>query len=143
MLNKKIFFRLVLVSMVFSVPVSYGLFEIYKSSADIALSTFHIINFLIYFIALFIGIIIVLPKTAVEDAGESGDSQREAGTVKWFNGSKGFGFITMDDGEEVFVHFRSIRGEGRRFLNDGQRVEFDLAQGAKGPQAEDVVVIGK
>jgi CspA family cold shock protein len=66
------------------------------------------------------------------------DSSREQGQVKWFNISKGFGFITKDDGEEIFVHFRSIRGEGRRGLRDGQRVSFVVAQSDKGPQAEDV-----
>jgi cold shock protein len=68
----------------------------------------------------------------------TGDTPREQGKVKWFNISKGFGFITKDDGEEIFVHFRSIRGEGRRGLRDGQRVSFIVAQSDKGPQAEDV-----
>jgi len=66
------------------------------------------------------------------------DSARETGQVKWFNVSKGFGFITKDDGEEIFVHFRSIRGEGRRGLRNGQRVSFVVAESDKGPQAEDV-----
>jgi cold shock protein len=69
----------------------------------------------------------------------AGGSTREHGTVKWFNISKGFGFIVKDDGEEIFVHFRSIRGEGRRGLRDGQSVSFVVAQSDKGPQAEDVV----
>ena len=68
-----------------------------------------------------------------------GDATREHGTVKWFNVTKGFGFIVKDDGEEIFVHFRSIRGEGRRGLRDGQSVSFIVAQSDKGPQAEDVV----
>ena len=68
----------------------------------------------------------------------SDDSARDQGQVKWFNVSKGFGFITKDDGEEIFVHFRSIRGEGRRSLRDGQSVTFVVAQSDKGPQAEDV-----
>ena len=68
-----------------------------------------------------------------------GDTAREQGAVKWFNVTKGFGFIVKDDGEEIFVHFRSIRGEGRRSLRDGQRVNFIVAQSDKGPQAEDVV----
>ena len=66
------------------------------------------------------------------------DGPREQGKVKWFNVSKGFGFIVKDDGEEIFVHFRSIRGEGRRSLRDGQPVSFVVAQSDKGPQAEDV-----
>jgi cold shock protein len=69
----------------------------------------------------------------------SGNATREHGTVKWFNVSKGFGFIVKHDGEEIFVHFRSIRGEGRRGLRDGQSVSFIVAQSDKGPQAEDVV----
>lgn len=70
-------------------------------------------------------------------------SQRERGTVKWFNVSKGYGFITRDAGGDVFVHFRSIRGQGRgrRSLNEGQAVEFVLTEGEKGPQAEEVAII--
>lgn len=79
-------------------------------------------------------------KTAQATAQRSADNgQRERGAVKWFNVSKGFGFIVKDDGEEIFVHFRSIRGEGRRGLRDGQRVNFIVSQSDKGPQAEDVV----
>ena len=63
---------------------------------------------------------------------------REAGTVKWFNTSKGFGFISRDNGEDIFVHFRAIRGEGHRILMEGQRVEFSVAMRDKGLQAEDV-----
>ena len=63
---------------------------------------------------------------------------RESGSVKWFNASKGFGFITRDSGDDVFVHFRSIRGKGHRVLHDGQRVEFVISTGEKGLQAEDV-----
>jgi CspA family cold shock protein len=68
-------------------------------------------------------------------------SDRETGTVKWFNDSKGFGFIEREGGEDVFVHFSSIRGEGFKTLSDGQKVEFTLGQGQKGPQALDVEVI--
>ena len=64
------------------------------------------------------------------------------GTVKWFNANKGFGFITRDSGDDVFVHFRSIRGEGHRVLHDGQRVEFEVSEGDKGLQADDVAVAG-
>lgn len=66
------------------------------------------------------------------------DGPRVEGDVKWFNAAKGFGFIKQDNGEEVFVHFRSIRGSGRRALRDGQRVSFVVADSDKGPQAEDV-----
>ena len=63
------------------------------------------------------------------------------GTVKWFNDKKGFGFIKMDEGEDVFVHYSAIAGEGYRNLEDGQRVEFTVTEGPKGPQAQDVVAL--
>ena len=66
---------------------------------------------------------------------------RESGKVKWFNANKGFGFITRENGEDVFVHFRSIRGKGHRVLRDGQRVDFFVSDGEKGLQAEDVEVV--
>jgi CspA family cold shock protein len=69
-------------------------------------------------------------------------SERETGTVKWFNGAKGYGFIERDGGADVFVHFSAIRGEGYRNLEEGQKVEFNVEQGQKGLQASDVVVIG-
>lgn len=60
------------------------------------------------------------------------------GTVKWFNGEKGYGFITQDEGEDVFVHYSEIQGDGYRSLNEGDRVEFEVAQGKKGLQATKV-----
>ena len=65
-------------------------------------------------------------------------AERQLGTVKWFNDAKGFGFIEREDGEDVFVHFRSIRGEGYRTLKQGAKVDFDLSEPDKGFQAEDV-----
>ena len=69
-------------------------------------------------------------------------SERVTGTVKWFNGTKGYGFIEQEGGEDVFVHYSAIRGEGFRNLEEGQRVEFTIEQGRKGLQAGDVVVLG-
>jgi len=63
------------------------------------------------------------------------------GTVKWFNAEKGYGFIAVDNGPDVFVHFSAIQAEGYKTLEDGQRVEFEVTQGNKGPQAEDVRVV--
>jgi CspA family cold shock protein len=68
-------------------------------------------------------------------------SDRMTGTVKWFNDDKGFGFIEREGGEDVFVHFSSIRGDGFKSLSDGQQVEFTLGEGQKGPQALDVSMI--
>ncbi|QFU76569.1 cold-shock protein [Halioglobus maricola] len=77
-------------------------------------------------------------KSSARSTESSSGGQREEGQVKWFNGTKGFGFITKDNGDEIFVHFRSILGGDRRGLRDGQRVSFVEAQTDKGPQAEEV-----
>ena len=66
-------------------------------------------------------------------------SERIIGTVKWFNGSKGYGFIEREDGEDVFVHYTSINGDGYRNLDEGQQVEFSVEEGPKGLQAANVV----
>jgi cold shock protein len=65
-------------------------------------------------------------------------SEQLVGTVKWFNDDKGYGFISREGGSDLFVHFRSIAGTGRRTLVEGQKVRFTLGQGMKGPQAENV-----
>ena len=91
--------------------------------------------------SLFITILIAVFWTSaasVSGGSTYTDMNRESGSVKWFNASKGFGFITRDNGDDIFVHFRSIRGDGHRVLRDGQRVEFVISEGEKGLQAEDV-----
>jgi CspA family cold shock protein len=65
--------------------------------------------------------------------------ERIIGTVKWFNGSKGYGFIEREDGDDVFVHYSEIQTDGFRNLDEGQRVEFTITEGQKGPQASNVV----
>ena len=66
-------------------------------------------------------------------------ADRETGTVKWFNSRKGFGFIEREGGDDVFVHFSAIGGDGFKNLEEGQKVEFTVTDGEKGPQAENVV----
>ena len=66
---------------------------------------------------------------------------RETGKVKWFDSSKGYGFIHRDSGDDIFVHFRSIRGNGFRSLNEGQHVEFSVVSSERGPQAEDILIL--
>jgi CspA family cold shock protein len=68
-------------------------------------------------------------------------ADRETGTVKWFDNAKGYGFIQRSAGDDVFVHFRAIKGEGYRTLQEGQQVQFNVVQGQKGLQAEDVAVV--
>ncbi len=68
-------------------------------------------------------------------------SEKVTGTVKWFNESKGFGFIQQADGPDVFAHFSAISGSGFKTLAEGQQVEFTVTQGAKGPQAENIVAL--
>ncbi len=65
----------------------------------------------------------------------------ETGTVKWFNNTKGFGFIERAEGDDVFVHYSDITGDGFRSLNQGQQVEFTVVDGEKGPKAQSVVVV--
>ena len=76
------------------------------------------------------------PQATVSKKRKSG--KRTQGSIKWFNGTKGFGFITGDDGTEVFVHFRSVEGLGKRSIKPGQRVSYVTRTGDRGPQAEEV-----
>jgi CspA family cold shock protein len=80
-------------------------------------------------------------EKSTASAAPQGD--RERGKVKWFNFTKGFGFISREQGDDVFVHYRSIRGKGRRTLYEGQEVEFIVTEGDKGYQAEDVEILSK
>ena len=64
------------------------------------------------------------------------------GTVKWFNNEEGYGFIAVDGGQDVFVHYSAIQSDGYRSLDENQRVEFDVVQGPKGPQADGVRIVG-
>lgn len=112
-------------------------------------------NYLIYFgfilVSVYVGAMVSrdIPGAASEssphdqedDFEEDEDDDREQGTVKWFNSSKGFGFLTMENGDDVFVHYRAIRGRGRRFLVEGQLVRFYVTEGEKGKQAENVSII--
>jgi CspA family cold shock protein len=82
------------------------------------------------------------PETVFPSASREGESQggenMEQGHVKWFNAQKGYGFITKDDGQDVFVHYSAISGDGFRSLQQGERVEFEITQGPKGLQAANV-----
>jgi CspA family cold shock protein len=88
-------------------------------------------------VRFFIGWLGIL-RTQKSPAGDKGESKMAQGTVKWFNDSKGFGFIQQDNGPDVFVHFSAITGDGFKSLAEGDRVEFDVVQGQKGPQSSNV-----
>lgn len=88
---------------------------------------------LLVFVPALVMLVLALPPLPTRVKGP-----REQGKVKWFNATKGFGFITRAQGDDVFVHYRSIRGEGHRTLREGQAVEFVVTRGEKGLQAEDV-----
>ncbi len=100
--------------------------------------------FVLFWIATLVVGVKFVPQGDAEEAPwveDENDASRESGTVKWFNVTKGFGFITRDQGDDVFVHFRSIRGKGHRSLLEGQRVRFTVTESDKGMQAEDVSVV--
>jgi CspA family cold shock protein len=101
-----------------------------------------------YFVIAFLAAVVTLLLTRTRStrskpraASAVASAGKETGSVKWFSPSKGFGFITRDNGEDIFVHFRSITGNGHRILREGQRVEFEVTEGSKGLQAEDVVAL--
>ena len=94
------------------------------------------ISFISILIASILATKISPSNSSHSDVVISGDQER--GTVKWFNAAKGFGFITRENGEDVFVHFRSIQGKGHRSLGEGQAVIFSVTDGDKGLQAVDV-----
>ncbi|MDK1025372.1 MAG: cold shock domain-containing protein [Gammaproteobacteria bacterium] len=87
-------------------------------------------------LAIFTGILLTFLTGKVKLSSAS--EPFELGTVKWFNVKKGYGFITRDQGDDVFVHFRNIKGSGRRSISEGQRVEFKVTTGDKGLQADEV-----
>ena len=94
------------------------------------------VSFISIFIASVLSVKLSASKSSSSNTVISAD--RERGTVKWFNAAKGFGFITRENGEDVFVHFRSIQGKGHRSLGEGQAVIFSVTEGDKGLQAVDV-----
>lgn len=102
-------------------------------------------NYLVYFgfilVSVYLGSMVSQARFAGSSSQVDDDDDREQGTVKWFNSSKGFGFLTMENGDDVFVHYRAIRGRGRRFLVEGQLVRFYVTEGEKGKQAENVSIV--
>lgn len=151
-MNLKVIVKSLIVSLILTVAGMFCLAalhpELFKGAVAMFASVDAILLFALILIATFAGTFLgtftggsmqVGGGASGQDAGKS-NIDRESGVVKWFNASKGFGFITRDDGTDVFVHYRSIRGEGRKTLYEGQRVRFDTSEGDKGLQADDVEV---
>lgn len=107
----------------------------------------YVIYFLVTLVTVYLGSVLSnasaasLSSNSDDSAVDDENDERELGTVKWFNSSKGFGFLTMENGDDVFVHYRAIRGRGRRFLIEGQKVRFNVTEGEKGKQAENVSIV--
>lgn len=129
------FYRLILSAILAGAAVIAE--QLIRSDSSTGLS----IDFIGYLIVLIACVLVAFISPALTGSSLAMPSlsrDREQGQVKWFNVSKGYGFVTRPSGEEIFVHFRSIRGKGRRVLREGQTVEFSVGEGDKGPQAEDV-----
>ena len=134
-MNKYI--KIIIISAITSVIATIISLKMHSGAASIEFSVAQF-PLLISFISIFIACIITSkPSSNVHKVVKIG-SGRESGTVKWFNAAKGFGFITRENGEDIFVHFRSIQGKGHRSLGEGQTVIFEVAESDKGLQAVDV-----
>lgn len=112
----------------------------FSESVSLFMSAAYIKLWAISFISIFIAAFISVKATSRSSYSGGGtiSGDQERGTVKWFNAAKGFGFITRESGEDIFVHFRSIQGKGHRSLGEGQAVIFSVTEGDKGLQAVDV-----
>lgn len=134
MLNKKIFIQSLVISLIVSIVSTFIINQL-NIISGVSLSEVASVLFAVAFVSA------IVTSGWYARSGEYGDDiGREVGTVKWFNGTKGYGFITRESGEDVFVHYRSIRGKGHRSLVEGQNVRFNVSQGDKGLQADDVSV---
>lgn len=135
MFNKKVLFINIIIALVLSVVVGVSLIKLNLVSGVSLIEAITVL-FIVAFVASSISAARIV---SMSHAGVDMDG-RESGTVKWFNGTKGYGFITRENGEDVFVHYRSIRGKGHRSLVEGQVVVFNVSNGDKGLQADDVSV---
>ena len=139
--------KIIIVSLVVSVIATVTTFQMHAAQGTGLVDSLKMLTteqnmplWITSFVSILVGgIIVSLGKgtSSTMTSAEVGDG-REVGTVKWFNAAKGFGFITRENGDDVFVHFRSIQGKGHRSLGEGQRVAFEVTDGDKGLQAVEV-----
>jgi cold shock protein len=133
-----------LVTTVVSVPAIYVLVQqLHASTPAVLITVIAVLLLVSSGLSAWLSIRPARTQSRLASVASTSSVKRETGQVKWFNASKGFGFITRDNGEDIFVHFRSIRGEGHRVLKDGQRVEFSVSTGDKGLQADDVTAVSR
>ena len=145
MLTSRQFIKIFIISVIFTGIATLASFHIQSGqassimqSASMLFSMDKLPLWLTSFISILAACILAVNLSGSSEASTSVGAGQEVGTVKWFNAAKGFGFITRENGDDIFVHFRSIQGKGHRSLGEGQRVVFSLAEGDKGLQAVDV-----
>lgn len=136
MLSKKTFIKNIVISLIVA-SVASLIADKTGLLTDLTAQTLAYLMIAVSIVATMIATI----RISAAGEGEVSRDGRESGTVKWFNGTKGYGFITRDSGDDVFVHYRSIRGKGHRSLVEGQAVFFHVSDGDKGLQADDVSVV--
>ena len=138
--------KIIIVSLVLSVIATIATLQMHATQSTGIAESFSMLTsshnmplWITSFVSIFAGCLIIsLGSTAKSYSSTDVGDGREVGTVKWFNAAKGFGFITRESGEDIFVHFRSIQGKGHRSLGEGQRVAFEVTDGEKGLQAVEV-----
>lgn len=145
MLTSRQFIKIFIISVIFTGIATLASFHIQSGqassimqSASMLFSMDKLPLWLTSFISILAACVLAVNLSGSSEASASVGAGQEVGTVKWFNAAKGFGFITRENGDDIFVHFRSIQGKGHRSLGEGQRVVFSLAEGDKGLQAVDV-----
>lgn len=141
-----LFIKIFIISLIVSVIASVISIQAHTAttlseSFSLLLTSAYIKLWAISFVSIFTAATLSVKSSSSRSTSYNGEisGNQERGTVKWFNAAKGFGFITRDNGEDVFVHFRSIQGKGHRSLGEGQAVIFSVTEGDKGLQAVDVI----
>ncbi|WP_318152554.1 cold-shock protein [Halomonas sp. M4R1S46] len=153
-MNRKVVFRCSIISLLLAVPapllIALGIHltggqlsrEMFASLEVGGVAVVYVAVAVAVFLLLLVATLAVNALTPqLVNLAEVEDDDREIGEVKWFNVNKGYGFITRDSGEDVFVHFRAIRGRGHRTLAEGQKVKYHVSRTDRGLQADDVTVI--
>ena len=144
MLTSRQLIKILIISCLFTALATLTSFHLQNGQASVMQSVTMLFSmdqlplWLTSFISIFVACVLAVKLSSGSTASAMVGAGQEVGTVKWFNAAKGFGFITRENGDDVFVHFRSIQGKGHRSLGEGQRVVFSLAEGDKGLQAVDV-----